>query len=77
MMMLHGSSQSPSPMPLTIDAPPPPQPLRRKRPAESQDNERLSKRLSLLNLGMLPVVALSSLPCRHPCLVLAAVTIRR
>jgi hypothetical protein len=26
--------------------------LRRKRKAETQDNERLSKRLSLLNLGM-------------------------
>lgn len=26
--------------------------LRRKRKADTQDNERLSKRLSLLNLGM-------------------------
>ncbi|KAI9171770.1 hypothetical protein HJFPF1_01261 [Paramyrothecium foliicola] len=43
--MLRGS-QSPSTPSLTIDAPL----LRRKRPAESQDNERLSKRLSLLNL---------------------------
>ena len=29
-----------------------PPPLQRKRKAETQDNERLSKRLSLLNLGM-------------------------
>lgn len=30
---------------------PPPTAVRRKRKAESQENERLSKRLSLLNLG--------------------------
>lgn len=32
----------------------------RKRKAESQDNERLSKRLSLLNLGRFSIIYLSS-----------------
>lgn len=60
-MMLHGA-QSPSVTP--TPGPPasasvnpqdfnPTRRMRRKRKAESQDNERLSKRLSLLNLGML------------------------
>lgn len=34
-------------------------PSGRKRKAESQDNERLSKRLSLLNIGMLHDSSLS------------------
>ncbi|KAF4629612.1 hypothetical protein G7Y89_g8530 [Cudoniella acicularis] len=33
----------------------------RKRKAESQDNERLSKRLSLLNLGLDPLISFSKL----------------
>lgn len=41
--------------------------LRRKRKAETQDNERLSKRLSLLNLGMF----YSSFLNRHIVLILA------
>lgn len=66
-MMLHGA-QSPSVTPIptmpgtsTVTTTPSPSPhdfnparrMRRKRKAESQDNERLSKRLSLLNLGTL------------------------
>lgn len=70
-MMLHGA-QSPSVTPApgppvsTIVNPQhfnPPRRMRRKRKAESQDNERLSKRLSLLNLGML-----DSLEGSWPCL---------
>lgn len=36
------------------------QDLRHKRKAESHDNERLSKRLSLLNIGMLPYFSIES-----------------
>jgi rubrerythrin len=36
---------------------------RRKRKAESQDNERLSKRLSLLNIGEFLFLLLSVLSC--------------
>jgi hypothetical protein len=50
------ASQSPS---AAIDAPL----LGRKRQAESQDNERLSKRLSLLNLGMFSLVLFSTSCC--------------
>lgn len=37
----------------------------RKRKADNQDNERLSKRLSLLNLGKYPVDSGSSYPTKE------------
>ncbi|EEY17596.1 predicted protein [Verticillium alfalfae VaMs.102] len=49
-MLLHGA-QSPPPAPVTHHQPDLATRPRRKRKAETQDNERLSKRLSLLNLG--------------------------
>ncbi|PNH74299.1 hypothetical protein VD0001_g3244 [Verticillium dahliae] len=48
-MLLHGA-QSPPPAPVTHHQPDLSARPRRKRKAETQDNERLSKRLSLLNL---------------------------
>jgi hypothetical protein len=48
--MLHATAQSPQTLPLGDGAPP--QQRHPKRKAETQDNERLSKRLSLLNIGM-------------------------
>ncbi|CRK12343.1 hypothetical protein BN1708_010439, partial [Verticillium longisporum] len=48
-MLLHGA-QSPPPAPVTHHQPDLSTRPRRKRKAETQDNERLSKRLSLLNL---------------------------
>ncbi|KAH7321271.1 hypothetical protein B0I35DRAFT_428928 [Stachybotrys elegans] len=62
-MMLHGAPSQSPPLTPSVAAVPTaatgscagaiggqPSPLRRKRKADSQDNERLSKRLSLLNL---------------------------
>ncbi|KAK0384107.1 hypothetical protein NLU13_8196 [Sarocladium strictum] len=68
--MLHATAQSPPTLPLGDG--PPPQQRHPKRKAESQDNERLSKRLSLLNIEQdgrkvyVPVESPTSFPSSKP-----------